>query len=58
MTVEVDAQRIYGELSQLREAVESLRERIEFFEQKAHPSIRTEHPHEALWKGSRKASSS
>lgn len=45
MTVEIDAQRIYGELSQLREAVQSLRDRIEFFEQKAHSSIRTEHPH-------------
>jgi uncharacterized protein (DUF433 family) len=45
MTVEMDAKRIYGELSQLREAVQSLRDKIEFFEQKAHPSIRTEHPH-------------
>jgi len=45
MTVEVDAQKIYSELSQLREAVQSLRDKIEFIEQQAHPSIRTEHPH-------------
>ena len=45
MTVEMDAQRVYGELSQLREAVQSLRDRIEFSEKKAPPSIRTEHPH-------------
>ena len=45
MTVEVDAQRIYGELSQLREVVQSLRDKIEFLEKKAPTSIRTEHPH-------------
>ena len=45
MTVEIDAQKIYGELSQLREDIQSLRDRIELFGQAIRPGIRTEHPH-------------
>lgn len=43
--VEMDAQKVYGELSQLREVVQSLRDKIELIEQTSRPSIRTEHPH-------------
>jgi uncharacterized protein (DUF433 family) len=45
MTVEMDAQKIYGELSQLREEIQSLRDKVELFGRATRPSIHTEHPH-------------
>jgi uncharacterized protein (DUF433 family) len=45
MTVEMDAQKVYGELSQLREEIQSLRDKIELFGRATRPSVRTEHPH-------------
>jgi uncharacterized protein (DUF433 family) len=45
MAGEIDAQKVYGELSQLREAIQSIRDRIEFWGQGTRPSTRTEHPH-------------
>jgi uncharacterized protein (DUF433 family) len=38
-------QKVYGELSQLRDEIPSLRDKIGLFGQAARPSIRTEHPH-------------
>jgi uncharacterized protein (DUF433 family) len=45
MTKEIDAQKVYGELSQLREAIQSIKDRIESLGQATRPSIHTEHPH-------------
>ena len=42
---EIDAQHIYGELSRIREAVQSIADKIEHLEQVAHPGLSTEHPH-------------
>lgn len=44
MALEVDAQKVYSELSQLREAVQSLKDRIELIEQRDRPSVHAEHP--------------
>jgi uncharacterized protein (DUF433 family) len=45
MAGEIDAQKVYGELSQLREAIQSIKDRIESLGQATRPSIHTEHPH-------------
>ena len=44
MTIPLDAQRIYGELSKLREEIQDLSNKLNHLGQ-ARPSIRTEHPH-------------
>jgi uncharacterized protein (DUF433 family) len=44
MMGEIDAQRLYVELSQLREAIQFIRDRIES-SSTTHLSIHTEHPH-------------
>ena len=45
MTVELSAERIYNELSWLRQEVETLRDRLDQTPPAARPSVRTEHPH-------------
>jgi uncharacterized protein (DUF433 family) len=45
MTVQVDAQKIYGELDSLRNEIQALKNKIESWGQVARPTIRTEHPH-------------
>jgi len=45
MTVELSAERIYNELSKLRQEVQTLRDRLDQTTPAARPSLRTEHPH-------------
>ena len=45
MPVELSAERIYNELSWLRQEVETLRDRLDQTPPAARPSLRTEHPH-------------
>jgi uncharacterized protein (DUF433 family) len=45
MTVELSAERIYNELSWLRQEVQTLRDRLDQTPPAARPSLRTEHPH-------------
>ena len=45
MTVELSAERIYNELSWLRQEVQTLRNRLDQTPPAARPSLRTEHPH-------------
>jgi uncharacterized protein (DUF433 family) len=45
MTTEIDAQKIYGELGQLREAIQSIKTQIELLGQTTRFGFRTEHPH-------------
>jgi uncharacterized protein (DUF433 family) len=51
MPGELDAQKVYSELSQLREAIQSIRDRIEFWGQGTRLSIRTDHPHVVCLEG-------
>ena len=41
----LDAPRVYGELSRLREEIRSLRDTVEIFRPPVRPSIRTAHAH-------------
>lgn len=45
MTIPPDTEKIYGELSRLREEIERLRDQISQLDQSNRRSIRTEHPH-------------
>lgn len=45
MTVELSAERIYSELSSLRQEVRTLRDRLDALTPVARPTLRTEHPH-------------
>jgi uncharacterized protein (DUF433 family) len=45
MTVELSAERIYSELSSLRQEVQTLRDRLDALAPAARPTLRTEHPH-------------
>ena len=45
MTTEIDAQKIYDELGQLREAVQSIQSEIERWKRTTRLSFRTEHPY-------------
>ena len=45
MTAELNTKRIYTELSQLRQEVQTLRIRVEALTPSRRPSLRTEHPH-------------
>ncbi len=45
MTAQLDAQKVYGELSQLREEIRHLRNQVHKLEQVVRPAVRTEHPH-------------
>ena len=45
MTAQLDTQKVYGELSHLRQEIQSLRDRIELLGQGIRSTIRTEHAH-------------
>lgn len=45
MTVEINPERIYTELSWLREEVQALRTKLEALAPVRRPTLRTEHPH-------------
>lgn len=45
MTPELNTKRIYTELSQLRQEVQTLRTKVEALTPSRRPSLRTEHPH-------------
>lgn len=45
MTAELNTKRIYTELSQLRQEVQTLRTKVEALTPSRRPSLRTEHPH-------------
>ena len=45
MAVEVSAEKVYNELSRLRQEVQSLKEKLDSLGQATRPSLRTEHPH-------------
>lgn len=45
MTLELDAQKVYSELSQLREEIRSLQNTIMSLGKTARPGVNTEHPH-------------
>ncbi len=45
MAREIDAQKVYNELSQLHAAIQSIKDRIDSLAQATRLGIRTEHPH-------------
>ena len=45
MAVQLDAQKVYGELSRLHEEIQYLRDKVDLLGQWARPSIHTAHPH-------------
>ena len=45
MTVELNTERIYTELSWLRQEVQGLRSKLDALAPAGRPSLRTEHPH-------------
>ncbi len=52
MAKEIDAQKVYSELSQLHAAIQSIKDRIDSsMGQVARPGIRTEHPHVVRMEG-------
>ncbi len=53
MAREIDAQKVYSELSQLHAAIQSIKDRIDSLGQVTRPGIRTEHPHVVRMEGVR-----